>query len=61
MTYHFGYELGRVLQIRVDNHHRIAASMIEPGGHSYFFAEVTAQLQNSHSRIYNAQVMQNLQ
>jgi len=46
-----GDQFGRILQVGVDHHHRVAGGGIEPGGQRRLLAEVARQLQRAGPRI----------
>jgi hypothetical protein len=53
--HHARYQLGRVLQVGVDDDHGIARSQVEPGRHGGFLAEIAAQVDERNARIASAQ------
>ena len=46
-----GDELGRILEIAVDHHHRVAARVVEPGGQRQLVAEGPRQVQDADAGI----------
>ena len=56
--HHVRNQLGRMLPIAVERHHRIAVGSIEPGGERGLVTEVAAQLHDRHVGVARGQVRQ---
>ena len=57
--HHLRNDIGRILQIRVDEHHRIASRVLEPRGHGNLVAEVARQAHDANMRIRLLELLEN--
>jgi hypothetical protein len=53
-------QLGRVLEVGVDRHHRVAAAVVDAGGDGRLVSEVARQLDHLHPRVLLGEVAQEL-